>query len=81
MRGSGRICGAEIETMYPFGPRLGCPVNLTAFAQRDRLDVGIALDAAAISEPAVLLECLGEAFAGLVPGGSGETSLQPAELA
>jgi hypothetical protein len=27
--------------------------------------VGIALDATAISEPEVFLECLGEAFAGL----------------
>ena len=67
IRGSGRICGARIETSYPFGPRLGCPVNLTAFGNNDRLDVGIALDPAAITEPAVFLECLDEAFAGLVP--------------
>jgi hypothetical protein len=65
MRGSGRICGARIETSYPFGPRLGCPVNLTAFATKDVLEVGIALDPAAITEPAVFLECLEEAFAGL----------------
>jgi diacylglycerol O-acyltransferase len=64
-RGSGQICGARIETSYPFGPRLGCPVNLTAFGNKDRLDVGIALDPAAITEPAVFLECLDEAFAKL----------------
>ena len=28
LHGSGHICGARIETSYPFGPRLGCPVNL-----------------------------------------------------
>ena len=67
LRGSGQICGARIETSYPFGPRLSCPVNLTAFGNRDRLDVGIALDPAAITEPAVLLECLDEAFARLAP--------------
>jgi diacylglycerol O-acyltransferase / wax synthase len=67
LRGSGRICGARIETSYPFGPRLRCPVNLTAFGNNDRLDVGIALDPAAITEPAVFLECLDEAFAKLVP--------------
>jgi diacylglycerol O-acyltransferase / wax synthase len=67
IRGSGHICGARIETSYPFGPRLGCPVNLTAFANKDRIDVGIALDPAAITQPAVFLECLGEAFAKLVP--------------
>jgi WS/DGAT/MGAT family acyltransferase len=67
IRGSGQICGARIETSFPFGPRLGCPVNLTAFAHRDRLDVGVALDPAAITEPAVFLECLGEAYTSLVP--------------
>jgi hypothetical protein len=68
LRGSGHICGARIETSYPFGPRLGCPVNLTAFAAKDRLDVGVALDPAAITEPALFLECLAEAFAQLVRG-------------
>ena len=67
IRGSGRICGARVEQSYPFGPRLGCPVNLTAFANKDGLDVGVALDSAAITEPAVLIECLGEAFDRLVP--------------
>jgi diacylglycerol O-acyltransferase / wax synthase len=67
LRGSGHICGARIETSYPFGPRLGCPVNLTAFATNDRLDVGVALDPAAITEPALFLECLDEAFTSLVP--------------
>jgi WS/DGAT/MGAT family acyltransferase len=67
LRGSGRICGARVETSYPFGPRLGCPANLTAFGNKDRLDIGIALDPAAISEPEIFLECLDEAFATLVP--------------
>jgi WS/DGAT/MGAT family acyltransferase len=67
LRGAGSICGARVENSYPFGPRLGCPVNLTAFGNRDRLDIGVALDHAAITEPAVLLECLEEAFARLVP--------------
>jgi WS/DGAT/MGAT family acyltransferase len=65
LRGSGHVCGARIETSYPFGPRLGCPVNLTAFGKDDRLDIGIALDPAAISQPAVFVECLGDAFARL----------------
>src|SRR5262249_47427606 len=66
LRGSGQICGARIEARFPFGPRPGCPAELTAFATRDRLDVGVALDPAAITEPAVFLECLDEAFAALV---------------
>jgi len=67
LRASGRICGARVVSSYPFGPRLGCPVNLTAFATRDRLDIGVALDTAAITEPAVLLECLDEAIVRLMP--------------
>jgi len=74
LRGSGHICGARIETSYPFGPRLGCPVNLSAFGHKDRLDVGIALDPAAITEPAVFLECLGEAFARLAQPPSSTSS-------
>jgi hypothetical protein len=46
-------------------------VNLTAFGNKDRLDVGIALDPAAITEPAVFLECLDEAFSTLVPHSGG----------
>jgi diacylglycerol O-acyltransferase len=71
LRGSGRICGARIETSYPFGPRLGCPVNLTAFGNNDRLDVGIALDPAAITEPSVFLECVDDAFTELVARSDG----------
>ena len=57
-------------------------MNLTAFGNEDRLDVGIALDPAAITEPAVFLECLDEAFAALAPrsvaGGSLTNSRQVA---
>ena len=74
LRGSGRICGSRIETSFPFGPRLGCPVNLTAFGNKERLDVGIALDPAAITEPAVFLECLDEAFAALAPRSADDRS-------
>jgi diacylglycerol O-acyltransferase / wax synthase len=56
------ICGSRIEATYPFGPRLGCPVNITALGNDDRLDVGVALDPAAITKPEVFLECLTEAF-------------------
>jgi hypothetical protein len=67
LRGSRHICGSLIEASYPFGPRLGCPANVTAFGNGDRLDLGIALDPAAVTEPEVLLECLLEAFHALAP--------------
>jgi WS/DGAT/MGAT family acyltransferase len=67
LRGSRTICGSTVEATYPFGPRLGCPVNLTAFGNADRLDVGIALDPTAISDPGLLVECIHDAFAAFVP--------------
>ena len=40
-----RIVGSR--RIYPLGPRLGCPMNITAFGNDGRLDVGVALDPAA----------------------------------
>ncbi len=59
-----RICGAVVEQSYPFGPRLGCPVNISAFGNDDRLDIGIALDPSAITDAESLLDCLHTAFSG-----------------
>ena len=58
LRGARHICGSLIEAIYPLGPRLGCPMNITAFGNDDRLDVGIALDPAALEQPDLLVECL-----------------------
>ncbi|HET6874552.1 MAG TPA: wax ester/triacylglycerol synthase domain-containing protein [Acidimicrobiales bacterium] len=62
IRGRPRICGAEVQEAYPMGPRLGVPLNVTAFGSGDRLDIGITLDTAAITVPQGFLECLEEAF-------------------
>jgi diacylglycerol O-acyltransferase / wax synthase len=62
------ICGATVEESYPFGPRLGCLMNITAFGNGDRLDVGVTLDPASVTEPDVLLGCLIAAFESLAPG-------------
>jgi diacylglycerol O-acyltransferase len=61
------VCGATIEESYPFGPRLGCPVNISAYGNGDRLDVGISLDPGTIVDPDTLLDCLSTAFSGFVP--------------
>jgi WS/DGAT/MGAT family acyltransferase len=66
-RSQRHLCGAAIEQSYPFGPRLGCPLNISAFGNEDRLDIGIALDPATIPDPDVLLECLQEAFSSFTP--------------
>jgi hypothetical protein len=68
-----------VEAMYPFGPRLGCPVNITALGNDDRLDVGIALDPAAITEPDVFLRSLTEAFEMFAPDAQTSTTSDPFE--
>ncbi len=62
LRRDRHIAGALVEGMFPFGPRLGCPVNITALGHADRLDVGVALDPAAITEPDLFVQSLTEAF-------------------
>jgi WS/DGAT/MGAT family acyltransferase len=66
LRGERHLCGSRIEAVYPLGPRLGCPMNITALGNGDRLDVGVALDPSAFAEPDTLVACLTEAFAGYV---------------
>lgn len=82
-RGDHHVCGALIQRTYPFGPRLGCPMNISAFGNDGRLDVGIALDSDAIAEPDVMLECLAKAFDAFIPnpephpGGKAEAAGSP----
>jgi diacylglycerol O-acyltransferase / wax synthase len=64
LRGPRTVCGAVVEESYPFGPRLGCLMNITGFGVGDHLDVGITLDSAAVAHPDVLVECIVSAFAG-----------------
>jgi WS/DGAT/MGAT family acyltransferase len=61
------VAGATIEASYPIGPRLGCPLNVTAFGIERRLDVGLNIDTAAIEDPETLIDCLNESFTALKP--------------
>jgi WS/DGAT/MGAT family acyltransferase len=81
LRKARTICGSTVETSYPFGPRLGCPVNFTAFGNSDRLDVGIAIDPTAITDPDLLLECIREAYSAFVPAAPAETPAPAAPAA
>ncbi len=62
IRNARAICGTEVQQIYPFGPRLGCLVNVTGFGVGDRLDVGITIDSAAVADPDLLLSCITAAF-------------------
>jgi diacylglycerol O-acyltransferase / wax synthase len=81
LRSARHICGSLIEATYPFGPRLGCPVNITALGNHDRLDIGVAFDPAAITDAELFLRSLTEAFDGYVPDthSSSTTSRDPLE--
>ncbi|HET9771302.1 MAG TPA: wax ester/triacylglycerol synthase domain-containing protein [Acidimicrobiia bacterium] len=67
---SGRfMAGAPVEGSWPMGPRVGCAVNFTLLTCGERLHLGVNLDPAAVTEPAVLMECLAGAFSDLLEAG------------
>jgi hypothetical protein len=61
------VGGALIEECFPFGPRLGCLANISALANGDRLDIGIAVDPNAIPDSQLLVDCLATAFQAYAP--------------
>lgn len=52
------VAGAQMLDNYPIGPLVGVACNLTMLSYDDNLDVGMNIDPAAISEPAVMKRCL-----------------------
>jgi WS/DGAT/MGAT family acyltransferase len=77
LRGNRHVCGSLIEKNYPLGPRLGCPMNITAFGNDGNLDIGIALDSANFPEPEHLLECLRGAFDNYLDTAASSAGSQP----
>ena len=59
--------GTLIEECFPFGPRLGCLANISALANGDRLDIGIAVDPHHDPDSDLLVECLAQAFRAYAP--------------
>jgi WS/DGAT/MGAT family acyltransferase len=54
------IAGAKIERMLPFGPVPGCALMATLLSYAGTCCIGINMDAAAVTEPDLLMSCLGE---------------------
>jgi HAD superfamily hydrolase (TIGR01490 family) len=57
------IAGARIERMYPFGPLPGCGAMITMISHDGTCCIGLNLDTAAVTEPAVLVRGLESALA------------------
>jgi diacylglycerol O-acyltransferase / wax synthase len=60
------LAGAEVLASWPFGPRVGCAVNLTLLTCGDRLDLGVNLDPAAVGDTEAFMDCLRDSFAALL---------------
>jgi WS/DGAT/MGAT family acyltransferase len=56
------VSGAQLLEIYPIGPLGGVAFNLTLMSFTGSLDMALHIDRAAIAEPALLSECLEDAF-------------------
>jgi len=52
------LAGARIDEIYPIGPLVGVAFNLTLMSYHGSLDMALHIDTAAVTEPALLTECL-----------------------
>jgi len=60
------VAGAKTLHSYPFGPVAGTAFNLTMLSMAGVLDLGVNIDPAAVTEPALLASCLEAAYADLL---------------
>ena len=64
------IAGAAIEANHPMGPTAGSAFNATAMSYKNRFDVGLNIDTAAVDDPELLRRSIEESFAELIKAGS-----------
>jgi hypothetical protein len=60
------IAGAELLENYPLGPLAGVAFNLTLLSYNGSLDMGLNIDAAAVTEPGLLGKHLDASFTALI---------------
>lgn len=56
------LAGARIERMFPFGPVPGCAAMATLVSHAGVCCIGVNLDTAAVTEPALFMRCLQESL-------------------
>ena len=64
------IAGAAIEANHPMGPTAGSAFNATAMSYKNRFDVGLNIDAAAVDDPELLRRSIEESFTELIEAGT-----------
>jgi hypothetical protein len=68
------LAGAEIEGMYPLGPRPGVAAMIAMITYDGRCCVGVNADPDVIPHPSELEHCLREGFAEVIAVGTGGQS-------
>jgi hypothetical protein len=56
------LAGAPVSGHYVFGPTTGTAVNATLLSYDGTCCIGLTIDTAAVPDPAVLVESIGEGF-------------------
>ena len=73
------IAGAELLREFAFAPLSGAAINVALMSHAGEACVGVNMDRAAVSDPEVLMTCLGESFAEIVALGE-PAPVEPAAL-
>lgn len=56
------FAGSRVDSVYPFGPNVGAAVNLSLFSCTDQANIGVNMDAAAVTDPEAFMVCLHDGF-------------------
>ena len=56
------VAGSRVESLLPFGPTAGAALNVTLLSYADHANIGVTMDAAAVPDRALLVECLKQGF-------------------
>lgn len=64
------MAGAQIMSNHPVGPLMGTAFNMTLLSYNSSLDIGINIDARAVSDPTLLRTCVNRSFSSLLRAGT-----------
>ena len=56
------FAGSRVDSVYPFGPNAGAAANLSLFSCTDQANIGVNMDAAAVTDPDGMMDDLRDGF-------------------